>query len=58
MMCRSLGGGREGAWTGTPVVKTLALDRGADMLRVHDVKGATEAVQIYAALKGLKPSEG
>lgn len=57
MIYKLLGGGPEDALNGTTVINTLALDRGADILRVHDVKAATEAVQIYAAMKGLKPTE-
>lgn len=57
MIYKLLGGGPEDALNGTTVINTLALDRGADILRVHDVKAATEAVKIYAAMKGLKPTE-
>ena len=39
------------ALNGTTVLNTLALDRGADILRVHDVRAAVEATKIYLALK-------
>jgi dihydropteroate synthase len=39
------------ALNGTTVVHTIALMNGADILRVHDVKEATEAVKLYAAYK-------
>ncbi len=38
------------ALNGTTVVNTLALDRGAAILRVHDVKEAVEAAKIYKFL--------
>ena len=34
------------ALNGTTVINTLALQKGADILRVHDVKAAAEAVKI------------
>lgn len=57
MIYRLLGGTPENALNGTSVINALALDRGADILRVHDVKAAAEAVKIYAMMKGLKPTE-
>ena len=38
------------ALNGTTVLNTYALLNGADILRVHDVKEAVEAVKIVAAL--------
>lgn len=38
------------ALTGTTVVNTIALERGADILRVHDVKAAADAVKIVSQL--------
>lgn len=38
------------ALNGTTVLNTLALQNGANILRVHDVKEAVEAVQLVAAL--------
>lgn len=37
---------------GTTVLNTLALTKGASILRVHDVKEAVECVTIFEALKG------
>jgi dihydropteroate synthase len=41
----------ETALNGTTVANTMALLGGADILRVHDVKEAVEAVKIFQALK-------
>ncbi|MDR2129704.1 MAG: dihydropteroate synthase [Odoribacteraceae bacterium] len=39
------------ALNGTTVLNTIALLKGADILRVHDVKEAVEAVKIYRTMK-------
>ena len=54
MIYKLLGGGPEDALNGTTVLNTVSLMKGANILRVHDVKEAVEAVTIYAALKGIK----
>ena len=36
---------------GTTVLNTIALMKGADILRVHDVRAAVEAVKIVSNLK-------
>jgi dihydropteroate synthase len=41
----------ENALNGTTVANTMALLGGADILRVHDVKEAVEAVRIYSEIK-------
>lgn len=41
----------DGALNGTTVVNTIALTKGADIPRVHDVKEAVEAVSIWLATK-------
>jgi len=46
MICKLLGIKPENALNGTSVVNTLALMGGADILRVHDVSEAVEAVRI------------
>lgn len=46
MIYRLLGTSPEEALNGTSVLNTLALLKGASILRVHDVKAATEVVQI------------
>ena len=51
MVWKWLGTKPDGALNGTTVVNTMALLGGADILRVHDVKEAVEAVEIIKALK-------
>lgn len=46
MIYKLLDGTPEGALNGTSVLNTLALLKGASILRVHDVKAAVEVVQI------------
>lgn len=46
MIYRLLGGTPESALNGTSVLNTLALMKGASILRVHDVKETVEVVQI------------
>jgi dihydropteroate synthase len=41
----------EGALNGTTVLNTIALSKGADILRVHDVKEAVECVKLWSQLK-------
>ncbi len=40
------------ALNGTTVLNTLALERGAGILRVHDVKEAVEVVRLWGRLRG------
>jgi dihydropteroate synthase len=47
MIYRPLGITPAEAMNGTTVLNTLALDNGACMLRVHDVKEAVEAVKLF-----------
>lgn len=42
----------EASLNGTSILNTFALQNGADILRVHDVKEAVEAVRITEKLKG------
>ncbi len=51
MICQQLGCKPEEALNGTTVLNTIALAKGAHILRVHDVKPAAEAVCIMTALK-------
>ena len=44
----------EGALNGTTALNILAIERGGDILRVHDVKAAVEAVRIYSMLDHLE----
>lgn len=47
MIFQPLGTNPDGSLNGTTVVNTLALMNGASILRVHDVKTATEAVRLF-----------
>ena len=51
MIYRFLETNPDGALNGTTVLNTVALLKGADILRVHDVKEAVEAVKIVNKLK-------
>jgi dihydropteroate synthase len=44
-----LGGTAADALNGTTALNTIALSKGANILRVHDVKEAVEAVKIWEA---------
>ena len=46
MIYKLLGGTPEEALNGTTVLNTLALLKGANILRVHDVKAAVEVVRL------------
>ncbi len=50
MIFETLDSNPAGALNGTTVVNTMALMRGASIIRVHDVKPAAEAVKLYNAL--------
>ena len=52
MIYKTLGVNAEQALNGTTVANTIALMNGTNLLRVHDVKEAKEAVKILAAYKG------
>lgn len=41
----------EGALNGTTVLNTIALSKGADILRVHDVREAVQCVKLWSQLK-------
>ena len=51
MVYHVLGGTADGALNGTTALNTIALTKGANILRVHDVKEAVEAVKIFQAMK-------
>ncbi|MDE5930220.1 MAG: dihydropteroate synthase [Muribaculaceae bacterium] len=51
MISRLLGIDSSDALNGTTAVNMLALDRGAAILRVHDVEAARQAVEIYCAMQ-------
>ena len=51
MICKVLKCNPPQALTGTIAINTLSLEKGADILRVHDVKDAVETVKIFNAFK-------
>jgi dihydropteroate synthase len=51
MIYKSLNTVPEKALNGTSVLNTIALDKGATILRVHDVKEAVEAIKLYELTK-------
>jgi dihydropteroate synthase len=53
MVYNTIGGNAEGALNATTALNTIALTKGADILRVHDVKEAVEAVKIFRATEGI-----
>jgi dihydropteroate synthase len=50
---RTLGIAAADALNGTTVMNTISLLNGADILRVHDVKQAVEAIRLVAAYEGF-----
>lgn len=51
MIFRLLGTTPDGALNGTTVLNTMALERGASILRVHDVREAVEAVRMVGMIE-------
>ena len=51
MIYRLLGTTPEESLNGTTMLNTISLQKGADILRVHDVKEAVEVVKMCAAMK-------
>ena len=51
MIFRLLGTTPDESLNGTTVLNTMALERGASILRVHDVREAVEAVKMFGMLK-------
>jgi dihydropteroate synthase len=52
MIYKFLGNKPEEALNGTTVLNTIALLKGASILRVHDVKEAVETIRIVQKMKG------
>lgn len=52
MICKVLDCTPSEALNGTTILHTLALERGANILRVHDVRQAVEAVRLVGKFKG------
>jgi dihydropteroate synthase len=53
MIYNTLDGSPDDSLNGTTVLNTMALDKGANILRVHDVKEAVECVKLVEATKGV-----
>ena len=51
MIYKLLGGTPQDALNGTTVLDTIVLMKGADILRVHDVQAAVEAVKIVEKMR-------
>lgn len=57
MIYKLLGGTPQDSLNGTAVLNTIALMKGAHILRVHDVREAVEAVKIFETMrKNTDPS--
>lgn len=54
MIWKSLGSTAEDALNGTTVLNTIALMKGASVLRVHDVKEANETIKLWQLTNGVK----
>jgi len=52
MICRTLDVNPAEALNGTSVINTLALTKGAKILRVHDVREAKQCVALYQKMIG------
>ncbi len=52
MIYKTLKSTAEEALNGTSVLNIVALQKGANILRVHDVKEAVECIKLYSALNG------
>lgn len=53
MLFKLLGGDPTTSLNGTTVLNTIALQKGASILRVHDVREAVEACKIYERMQGM-----
>ena len=51
MIYKKLGVRADKALNGTTVLNTIALSKGANILRVHDVKQAKECIELLQALR-------
>ena len=57
MITKTLGTSAEEALNGTTVLNTLALDRGANILRVHDPREARECINLFKKMEICQVSE-
>ena len=53
MVYNVISGNAEGALNATTALNTIALTKDANILRVHDVKEAVEAIKIFRATEGI-----
>ena len=53
MIYKTLGTDPENSLIGTVALDAIALEKGADILRVHDVKEAIETVRLFTKLKNI-----
>ena len=51
MIYKLMGTTPEESLNGTTVLNTISLAKGADILRVHDVKEAAECIKLVTAIK-------
>ena len=58
MVYRLLGVTPEEALNGTSILHAFALERGAKILRVHDVAPAVEVIRIYEAMHPYELKDG
>jgi dihydropteroate synthase len=54
MIYKTLNNSPEEALNGTTALHAIALQKGANFLRVHDVKAAVEVIQITEKLKACQ----
>jgi dihydropteroate synthase len=54
---KTLGTTADEALNGTTVLNTVALQNGADILRVHDVKEAMESIKLLKAYNAKSPAK-
>ena len=57
MIYRTLGIEAGDSLNGTSVLNTIALDKGASILRVHDVKEAVETIRLWSKINEIRSSE-
>jgi len=53
MLYKTIGGGPEEALSATAAVHMVALEKGAGILRVHDVKEAKDVIKIFSAINAV-----
>lgn len=56
MIYKFLGSSPEESLNGTTALNTISLMKGADILRVHDVKEAVECMRLFSHLSPLTPN--